>query len=188
MLVRACAPGNVCVSCSRVLNPSLWVESREGLLPSPDAQHCLSRRWKKALVKPGFVRGEFKGMTTCMFQQHRPCRNRRCQAIKTTAFLLLRPGHRKRQTFVAAWRMACANNNSRPHIVRHTSFPFQVLVDAVINSGPREDSTRVGSAGVVRRQAVDLAPFRRVNQVCSRSLYRERDGVGGCFTCLIVAD
>ncbi|CAN0034004.1 unnamed protein product [Ectocarpus sp. 8 AP-2014] len=42
--------------------------------------------------------------------------------------------------------------------------PVQVLVDAVINSGPREDSTRVGSAGVVRRQAVDLSPFRRVNQ------------------------
>lgn len=42
---------------------------------------------------------------------------------------------------------------------------LQVLVDAVINSGPREDSTRVGSAGVVRRQAVDLSPFRRVNQV-----------------------
>lgn len=41
----------------------------------------------------------------------------------------------------------------------------KVLVDAVINSGPREDSTRVGSAGVVRRQAVDLSPFRRVNQV-----------------------
>ncbi len=42
--------------------------------------------------------------------------------------------------------------------------PIQVLVDAVVNSGPREDSTRVGSAGVVRRQAVDLSPFRRVNQ------------------------
>lgn len=42
--------------------------------------------------------------------------------------------------------------------------PVQVLVDAVVNSGPREDSTRVGSAGVVRRQSVDMAPFRRVNQ------------------------
>ena len=42
--------------------------------------------------------------------------------------------------------------------------PIQVLVNAVINSGPREDSTRVGSAGVVRRQAVDVSPFRRVNQ------------------------
>ena len=58
-------------------------------------------------------------------------------------------------------------------IVRHTleiihvltdQNPLQVLVNAIINSGPREDSTRVGSAGVVRRQAVDMSPFRRVNQ------------------------
>ena len=42
--------------------------------------------------------------------------------------------------------------------------PVQVLVDAIINSGPREDSTRIGSAGTVRRQAVDVSPLRRVNQ------------------------
>jgi small subunit ribosomal protein S5e len=42
--------------------------------------------------------------------------------------------------------------------------PIQVLVDAIINAGPREDATRIGSAGVVRRQAVDMSPLRRVNQ------------------------
>merc|ERR1712072_1052665 len=42
--------------------------------------------------------------------------------------------------------------------------PIEVTVDAIINSGPREDSTRVGSAGTVRRQAVDVSPLRRVNQ------------------------
>eukprot|EP00999_Lentomonas_sp_LEN2_P000729 NODE_1726_length_755_cov_108.439490_g1677_i0.p1 GENE.NODE_1726_length_755_cov_108.439490_g1677_i0~~NODE_1726_length_755_cov_108.439490_g1677_i0.p1 ORF type:complete len:118 (+),score=32.02 NODE_1726_length_755_cov_108.439490_g1677_i0:369-722(+) len=42
--------------------------------------------------------------------------------------------------------------------------PIQVLVDAIANSGPREDSTRIGSAGTVRRQAVDVSPLRRVNQ------------------------
>merc|ERR1711959_209808 len=42
--------------------------------------------------------------------------------------------------------------------------PIQVVVDAVKNGGPREDSTRIGSAGVVRRQAVDVSPRRRVNQ------------------------
>ena len=42
--------------------------------------------------------------------------------------------------------------------------PVQVLVNAVVNSGPREDSTRVGRAGTVRRQAVDVSPLRRVNQ------------------------
>ncbi|KAI8908377.1 40S ribosomal protein S5 [Gorgonomyces haynaldii] len=42
--------------------------------------------------------------------------------------------------------------------------PIQVLVDAVQNTGPREDSTRIGSQGTVRRQAVDVSPLRRVNQ------------------------
>jgi small subunit ribosomal protein S5e len=41
--------------------------------------------------------------------------------------------------------------------------PLQIVVQAVANSGPREDSTRIGSAGVVRRQAVDVAPLRRIN-------------------------
>merc|ERR1712013_382554 len=31
--------------------------------------------------------------------------------------------------------------------------PLQVVVNAIINSGPREDSTRIGRAGTVRRQA-----------------------------------
>jgi len=73
--------------------------------------------------------------------------------------------------------MRCGRNNGKKlmavRIIRHTlelihiltdSNPVQVLVDAIQNSGPREDSTRVGSAGVVRRQAVDVSPFRRVNQ------------------------
>lgn len=37
-------------------------------------------------------------------------------------------------------------------------------MDAIINCGPREDSTRIGRAGTVRRQAVDVSPLRRVNQ------------------------
>jgi len=41
--------------------------------------------------------------------------------------------------------------------------PVQIYVDAVQRGGPREDSTRIGSAGVVRRQAVDVSPLRRVN-------------------------
>merc|ERR1712062_344216 len=42
--------------------------------------------------------------------------------------------------------------------------PLQVVVNAIINSGPREASTRIGRAGTVRRQAVDVSPLRRVNQ------------------------
>lgn len=35
---------------------------------------------------------------------------------------------------------------------------------AVLQAGPREDSTRIGAGGVVRKQAVDVSPLRRVNQ------------------------
>lgn len=42
--------------------------------------------------------------------------------------------------------------------------PVQIAIDAVVNSGPREDSTRIGRAGTVRRQACDVSPLRRVNQ------------------------
>eukprot|EP01070_Trichotokara_eunicae_P006618 Trichotokara_eunicae@DN5065_c0_g1_i1.p1 len=42
--------------------------------------------------------------------------------------------------------------------------PIQVYLDAVQNGAPREDAVRIGSAGVVRRQAVDVSPLRRVNQ------------------------
>lgn len=41
--------------------------------------------------------------------------------------------------------------------------PIQVVVDAIVNTGPREDSTRIGNGGTARRQAVDVSPLRRVN-------------------------
>jgi len=48
-----------------------------------------------------------------------------------------------------------------PHIHAHKC----TRTHTHIHSGPREDATRIGSAGVVRRQAVDISPLRRVNQV-----------------------
>ena len=42
--------------------------------------------------------------------------------------------------------------------------PVQVIVDAVSNVGPREDSTRIGKGGNVKRVAVDVSSFRRVCQ------------------------
>jgi len=60
---------------------------------------------------------------------------------------------------------------SQSHIHAKSTLCFkqgmQVLVDAIVNTGPREDSTRIGSQGTVRRQAVDVSPLRRVNQAIS---------------------
>merc|ERR1712032_160264 len=41
---------------------------------------------------------------------------------------------------------------------------FQVVYDAICSSAPREDTTRVGRAGIKRRVSVDISPMRRVNQ------------------------
>merc|ERR1712135_149352 len=39
--------------------------------------------------------------------------------------------------------------------------PIQILLQAIINSGPREDSTRIGRAGTVRREAA----FRNIKTI-----------------------
>jgi len=72
--------------------------------------------------------------------------------------------------------------------------PIQVLVDALTNSGAREDSTRIGSGGVVRRQAVDVSPLRRVNQaiylICKgarESAFRSLKSMPECLADEIIA-
>jgi len=57
--------------------------------------------------------------------------------------------------------------------------PLEVLFEAIVQGGAREDSTRIGSGGTVRRQAVDVSPLRRVNQAiylmckgCRESCFR----------------
>jgi len=41
--------------------------------------------------------------------------------------------------------------------------PLEVVLKAIANAGPREDSTRIGSGGAVKKSAVDVSPLRRVN-------------------------
>jgi small subunit ribosomal protein S5e len=42
--------------------------------------------------------------------------------------------------------------------------PVVILVKAVQNGGAREDSTRIGVGGTVRRQSCDVSPLRRIDQ------------------------
>jgi len=93
--------------------------------------------------------------------QKKRFRKAKCPIVERLCCSLMRKGRNSGKKLMAA------------RIVQHTleivhilsdQNPLQVLCDAVINAGPREDSTRIGSAGVVRRQSVDVSPFRRVNQ------------------------
>ena len=41
--------------------------------------------------------------------------------------------------------------------------PLEILLKAVTVAGPREDSTRIGAGGTVKKTAVDVSPLRRIN-------------------------
>ncbi len=79
-------------------------------------------------------------------------------------------------------RLGCSTN-LHDSVLRPT-LDVQVLVDAIVNTGPREDSTRIGSQGTVRRQAVDVSPLRRVNQAISLLTIGVRPTLGIGHVCL----
>jgi small subunit ribosomal protein S5e len=66
--------------------------------------------------------------------------------------------------------------------------PLEILFEAIVQGGAREDSTRIGSGGTVRRQAVDVSPLRRVNQaiylICKgsrESAFRAHKSMSECL-------
>ena len=72
--------------------------------------------------------------------------------------------------------------------------PVDVLFKAIVQGGAREDSTRIGSGGTVRRQAVDVSPLRRVNQaiylICKGSreaAFRTHKSFSECLADEIIA-
>merc|ERR1712178_64959 len=72
--------------------------------------------------------------------------------------------------------------------------PLEIMFEAIVQSGAREDSTRIGSGGTVRRQAVDVSPFRRVNQaiylMCKgsrESCFRSHKSMSECLADEIIA-
>ena len=72
--------------------------------------------------------------------------------------------------------------------------PLEILFEAIVQGGAREDSTRIGSGGTVRRQAVDVSPLRRVNQAiylmckgCRESAFRSHKSMSECLADEIIA-
>ena len=41
--------------------------------------------------------------------------------------------------------------------------PLEIVLKAITVVGPREDSTRIGAGGRVKKTAVDVSPLRRIN-------------------------
>ena len=94
--------------------------------------------------------------------QQRRFKKAQCPIVERVTCMLMTSGHRnngKKQKAVKIIKQTM----ELIHLLTGEN-PIQILVTAISMAGAREDSTRIGSGGVVRRQAVDVSPLRRVNQ------------------------
>jgi len=111
-------------------------------------------------VKP--VRQQvFVPYTAGRYQQRR-FKKAQCPIVERMTCMIMTSGHRnngKKQMAVKIMKQTM----ELIHLLTGEN-PIQVMDDAISHGGAREDSTRIGSGGVVRRQAVDVSPLRRVNQ------------------------
>merc|ERR1712096_4323 len=78
------------------------------------------------------------------------------------------------------------NNGKKMLAMRIVQHAFEII--HIMNGGPREDSTRIGRAGSVRRQACDVSPMRRVNQAiwlittgCKNVAFRNVKTIAECL-------
>merc|ERR1719420_1115389 len=103
----------------------------------------------------------FVPYTAGRYQQRR-FKKAQCPIVERLTCMLMTSGHRnngKKQKAVKIIKQTM----ELIHLLTGEN-PIQVCVTAISQAGAREDSTRIGSGGVVRRQAVDVSPLRRVNQ------------------------
>ena len=94
--------------------------------------------------------------------QQRKFQNVKCPLVERFVNMMMRSGGRNNCKKQQAMRIV-KGALELIHLLTGVN-PLQVLVNAVKNGGAREDSTRIGSGGTVRRQAVDCSPLRRINQ------------------------
>ena len=55
------------------------------------------------------------------------------------------------------------NNGKKCLAIKIIKQALEILLKAVTVAGPREDSTRIGAGGTVKKTAVDVSPLRRIN-------------------------
>ena len=127
----------------------------------------------------------FVPYTAGRYQQRR-FKKAQCPIVERLVCMLMTSGHRNNGKKQMAVRIV-KQTMELIHLLTGEN-PIQVFVTAVSQGGAREDSTRIGSGGVVRRQAVDVSPLRRVNQaiylICKgsrESAFRSLKSISECL-------
>ena len=129
-----------------IRDPTLenYINLRPIIVPHSCGRHEHKRFWKTSkvsiierfvnrMLSPGFIAGKIKGHKS---SHNSGKKNKIIKGIKT-AFILIE------------------------HITGQN--PIQVLVDAIVNTAPREETTRIAMGGISYASAVDISPQRRVD-------------------------
>ena len=121
-----------------------YINLRPVIIPHTAGRHEHKRFWKTSkisvierfvnrLLAPGFIGSKIKGHKSSYSSGKKSKLLRNLE----TAFTLL--------------ELNTSNN------------PIQVLIDAICNSAPREETTRIAMGGISYASAVDISPQRRVD-------------------------
>jgi len=121
-----------------------YINLRPIIIPHSAGRHEHRRFWKSSkvsiierfsnrLLSPGFIGSRIKGHKS---SYHSGKKSKLLKSIKN-AFILI--------------ELNTGEN------------PIQVLIDAIVNTAPREETTKIAMGGISYASAVDIAPQRRVD-------------------------
>jgi len=120
-----------------------YINLKPIIIPHSCGRHEHKRFWKSdisvverfinRLLAPGFIQGKIKGRKSS-YQSGK--KSKLINSVKS-AFILI-------------------NLNTDEN-------PLQVLADAIVNTAPREETTKIAMGGISYASAVDVAPQRRVD-------------------------
>jgi small subunit ribosomal protein S7 len=121
-----------------------YINLRPIIIPHSAGRHEHRRFWKTSrvsiierftnrLLSPGFISSKIKGHKS---SYNSGKKNKLIKSIKT------------------AFKLIELNTGQNP---------IQVLVDAICNAAPREETTKIAMGGISYASAVDIAPQRRVD-------------------------
>ena len=129
-----------------IRDPTLvnYINLKPIIIPHSSGRHEHKRFWKSSkvsvlerftnrLLSPGFIGSRVKGRKS---SYHSGKKGKLLGSIKN-AFILI--------------ELLTGEN------------PVQILVDAIINTAPREETTKIAMGGISYASAVDIAPQRRVD-------------------------
>ena len=120
-----------------------YINLKPIIIPHSCGRHEHKKFWKSnisiverfinRLLAPGFIHGKIKGHRS---SYHSGKKSKIINSLKS-AFMLI--------------HLNTGEN------------PIQVLVDAIVNTAPREETTKIAMGGISYASAVDVAPQRRVD-------------------------